>query len=54
MYKIVPMEDSAMGYSVDHSSTIYIIGKNGIIQSLAQHGTTTEELVEKLKTALSS
>ena len=54
MYKIVPMEDSAMGYTVDHSSTIYVIGKNGIIQSLAQHGTTTPELVEKLKSALSS
>ena len=54
MYKIVPMEDSAMGYSVDHSSTIYVIGKNGIIQSLAQHGTTTPELVEKLKSALGS
>lgn len=54
MYKIVPMEDSAMGYSVDHSSTIYVIGKNGIIQSLAQHGTTTPELVEKLKSALAS
>jgi len=54
MYKIVPMEDSAMGYSVDHSSTFYIIGKNGIIQSLAQYGSTVEELAEQLETALSN
>jgi len=52
MYKIVPMEDSAMGYSVDHSSTVYVIGKSGVIQSLAQHGTTVPELAEKLKAAL--
>mgnify|MGYP001547973266 FL=1 len=52
LYKIVPMEDSAMGYTVDHSSIIYVIGRNGVIQSLAQHGTTPPELVEKLKQAL--
>jgi protein SCO1/2 len=52
LYKIVPMEDSAMGYTVDHSSIIYVIGRNGVIQSLAQHGTTPAELVEKLKHAL--
>ena len=52
LYKIVPMEDSAMGYTVDHSSIIYVIGRNGVIQSLAQHGTTPAELVEKLKQAL--
>lgn len=54
LYKIVPMEDSAMGYTVDHSSIIYVIGRNGVIQSLAQHGTTPAELVEKLKQALAS
>lgn len=52
LYKMVPMEDSALGYTVDHTSIIYIIGRDGVLQSLAQHGTTTEELVEKLKTAL--
>ena len=52
IYKIVPMENSAMGYSVDHTSTIYIIGRNGVIQSLAQHGTTTPELTDKLRAAL--
>jgi protein SCO1/2 len=54
LYKIVPMEDSAMGYTVDHSSIIYVIGKNGIIQSLAQHGTTPQELVQKLRDALAN
>lgn len=52
LYKKVPMENSAMGYTIDHSSTIYVIGKNGVIQSLAQHGTTMDELAEKLRSAL--
>lgn len=52
LYKIVPMEDSAMGYSVDHTATIYIIGKNGVIQSMAPHDTTVPKLTEELKTAL--
>ena len=52
LYKIVPMEDSAMGYTIDHSSIIYIIGRNGIIQSLARHGTTPAELAEQLQQAL--
>ncbi|TNF97775.1 MAG: SCO family protein [Gammaproteobacteria bacterium] len=52
LYKLVPLENSAMGYSVDHSSIVYIIGKSGIVHSLAQHGTTVDELSEKLKAAL--
>ena len=54
LYKIIPAEDSAMGYTVDHSSTIYIIGKDGTVQSVAQHGTTIPELTEKLRSALES
>ena len=52
LYKIVPMEDSAMGYTIDHSSIIYIIGRNGVIQSLAQHGSTPTEVLAKIKQAL--
>ena len=54
LYKIVPMEDSAMGYTIDHSSIIYIIGRNGVIQSLAQHGSSPAEVLEKLKQALAN
>lgn len=54
LYKIIPLETSAMGYTVDHSSTIYIIGKNGVLQSVAQHGTTLPELVAKLQAALAT
>lgn len=52
LYKIVPMEDSAMGYTIDHSSIIYVIGRNGVIQSLARHGSTPAEVSEQLKQAL--
>lgn len=52
LYKTIPMEDSAIGYTIDHTSIIYIIGRNGVLHSLAQHGTTTMELIEKLRMAL--
>ena len=52
LYKIVPLEDSAMGYTIDHSSIIYVIGRDGVIQSLARHGTAPAELAEQLKQAL--
>ncbi len=54
IYKKVPLEDSAMGYNIDHSSIIYVIGRNGVIQSLAQHGTTPVEVAAKIKAALSN
>ncbi len=54
IYKKVPLEDSAMGYTIDHSSIIYVIGRDGVIQSLAQHGTTPAEVTAKIKAALSN
>lgn len=54
IYKKVPLENSAMGYTIDHSSIIYVIGRDGVIQSLAQHGTTPMEVAAKIKAALSN
>ena len=54
IYKKVPLEDSAMGYTIDHSSIIYVIGRNGVIQSLAQHGAVPAEVAAKIKAALSN
>ncbi len=54
IYKKVPLEDSAIGYTIDHSSIIYVIGRNGVIQSLAQHGTAPAEVAAKIQAALLS
>ena len=52
IFKKVPLPDSALGYTIDHTSIIYIIGKNGVVQSLAQHGATVAEVATKIKAAL--
>ena len=48
----VPMEDSNMGYTMDHSSRIYVVGRDGVIHSLIQHGETPEAIATVLREAL--
>lgn len=52
IYEKVYSEGSAMDYSVDHSSIVYIIGRNGKIQSLVHHADTVETLVDALRKAM--
>lgn len=52
IYEKVPMKDSAMDYSMDHSSIIYIIGQDGKIRSLVHHADTAEALVKYLRETL--
>lgn len=52
IYEKVPMKDSAMGYSMDHSSIIYVIGRDGKIHALVHHADTAEALVQYLREAL--
>ena len=52
IFKKVPLPDSALGYTIDHSAITYIIGKNGVVQSLARHGDTADEIAEKIMRAL--
>lgn len=53
-YEKVQMTDSAMGYTVDHSSYLYIIGKDGKINSLARHGDTPSTVAEHIRKAVKS
>lgn len=48
IYEKVQMEDSKMGYTMDHSSIIYLVGKDGLLKTLVHHADTTEALVEYL------
>lgn len=52
IYEKVQLEGSAMAYSVDHSSIIYVIGEDGKTRSLVHHIDTAEELVKQLRKAL--
>jgi protein SCO1/2 len=48
VYEKVPLKDSAMGYVVDHSSVIYLIDKQGVVQYYTPHNTAPEELRDDL------
>ena len=52
IYEKVANEKSAMDYSMDHSSIIYVVGHDGVIKSLVHHADTAEALVEYLREAL--
>jgi len=52
IYEKVFIEGSAMDYSVDHSSIVYVIGREGKMVSLVHHADTAESLVQALRAAL--
>lgn len=52
IYEKVQMADSAMGYSMDHSSRIYVINGDGEISALISHGETPENTVAYIREAL--
>lgn len=51
-YKKIPLNDSAMGYSVSHTSFIYFFDKNGKFISKADHFSDPKKLKETLKLIL--
>lgn len=53
VYKKVPLADSAMGYVIDHSSVIYLIDQQGILQYFIPHNATPEEIKGDLEKLLS-
>ncbi len=52
LYEKVKLDDSAIGYAVDHSSILYVLGKNGVVQNLVRHSESQEDLVKALRAAL--
>lgn len=54
IYEKVAIEGSEMDYAVDHSSIIYVVGKDGKIKSLVHHADTAEALAKYLQEALTS
>jgi len=47
-YSFVPMEDSALGYTVDHSARIYLIDPDGNLADVLAHDINPVELHERL------
>lgn len=52
IFEKVPLDDSDMGYTMDHSSIIYVVGKDGVIRSLIHHGETPDGIAKTLREAL--
>lgn len=53
-YRIVDMEDSAMGYAVDHSSRLYLVDREGHLVETLLHNTSVPAMTTALKTLLTS
>ena len=51
-YMKVELPDSALGYSVDHSSKYYLINRQGELTQLINHGTSPDDIVAALRTLL--
>lgn len=52
VFEKVKLEGSAMDYSMDHTSIIYVIGPDGKISALVHHADTAEALAKYLREAL--
>lgn len=48
VYQKVPLKDSAMGYVVDHSSVIYLIDREGVLQQFIPHDTDPSLIRDEL------
>lgn len=51
-FRKMEMEDSALDYAVDHSSTIYVVGKNGKLVDMIQHSGSSKRILEHILAAL--
>lgn len=54
IFEKVPLEDSEMGYTMDHSSIVYVVGTDGVIKSLIHHGEKPENIAKALRETLAS
>ncbi|TBR41267.1 SCO family protein [Marinomonas agarivorans] len=52
VYRIVELEDSAIEYSVDHSTRLYLIDRDGQIADYLYHNSTPEEIADKVNLLL--
>ena len=53
-YELVPLEGSAAGYGVNHTSATFVIGRDGGLHDILGHGAPLESLVAKLRRALAA
>jgi protein SCO1/2 len=51
-FRKAEVENSSLGYAIDHSSTIYVVGKNGKLVDMIQHGGSPKRILEHIRAVL--
>lgn len=52
IFEKVPLDDSELGYTMDHSSIVYVVGKDGVVKSMIHHGEKPSVIAQTLREAL--
>lgn len=52
LFEKVPLEDSDMGYTMDHSSIVYVVGRDGVVRKLIHHGESPDNIAQALRDTL--
>ncbi|PXF31350.1 hypothetical protein WH50_10515 [Pokkaliibacter plantistimulans] len=51
-YRRVELKDSAMGYAMDHTSSLYLINKDGVLSKAIHHGSTPDQIKNSIQALL--
>lgn len=52
IFEKVQLEDSNLGYTMDHSALVYVVGRDGVVKQLIHHGESPEHIAAALRQAL--
>ena len=51
-FRKAEVEDSSLGYAVDHSSVIYLVNEEGVLVDMIQHSGSPKTILEHIRRAL--
>lgn len=52
LFEKVPLGDSELGYTMDHSSIVYVVGRDGVVKALIHHGESPDNIAKVLRDTL--
>jgi protein SCO1/2 len=52
MFEKVELGDSELGYTMDHSSIVYVVGRDGVVKTLIHHGESPDNIAKVLRETL--
>ena len=54
LYQQVEGDNTALGYTIDHSASTYLIGRDGKVKGLVQHSISVGEMIKAVRAVLAS